>query len=119
MKTVLDAPSGKAGTPAFPSFPQFEQVPVPGNLTLETLHAGGRVIVEDINPSRVWQGVIRPFETDAMAKEVLRLLAADRPVDVLAGQILPTPQASLMKHHAEESRMQNTDASFDILVAEL
>ncbi|WP_263367522.1 hypothetical protein [Edaphobacter bradus] len=115
----LHALSGKAGQPAFPSFPQFEQIPIPGNLTLQTLHAHGRVIIENINPLRVWRGVIKPFETDIAAKEILRLLAADRPVDVLAGQVLPTSEASLMKHHPEESRMQKTGISFDVLVVEL
>jgi hypothetical protein len=119
MTTTVEALSGKADQPAFPSFPQFEQVALPGNLTLETLQARGRVTAEDIRPLRTWQGVVKPFENDASAKQVLRLLAADRPVDVLAGQILPTPEAEFMKHHQEESRMHNTDVSFDVLVAEL
>jgi len=118
MGALLNPHTGNVGLPAFPSFPQFELVPIPDDVTLETLQARGRVLVEKVNPIRAWQGLIKPFESDAIAKKVLRLLAVDQSVDILGGAVYPPPEVGLIKHHPVEQRMQDTDIVFDILVLE-
>jgi hypothetical protein len=110
--------TGEEGSPSFPEYPQFMLTGVPGLLQLSGRTQSGIPIVEQMTPTRVWQGVIVPFATDEEAKLALRLLAADLPIAVHGGTLRPAPHVRRMKPHAAEPRLINTDLIFDILVAE-
>jgi hypothetical protein len=101
--------------PAFLSYPEVSAVPVPANVTL---HNFFRHTCKSVTPIRAWQGIIRPFENDEAAKLTFRVLAADRPVDVLAGTIIPPIEASLMKPHDNEGRLTGCGIAFDVLILE-
>ena len=109
---------GEAGSPAFPEYPQFTLIEAPGRLHLATRTSAGLPIMEEMTPTRVWQGLITPFEMDEDARLALRMLAADRAISVHGGSLHPGPEAHLMQPHPAESRLIGTDVVFDVLVTE-
>jgi hypothetical protein len=61
---------------------------------------------------------VQPFNDDAEAKQILRLLALDKPVDVWGGQLITPSGTERIAHHPEESRMTECEIPFDLLVLE-
>ena len=107
---------GEVDKSAFPEYPQFTATIVPGPLRLATNSVSG-LIVEQMTPARVWQGIIVPFETDADARLALRILAVDGAIPVHGGTLRPSARTHLAKHPAE-FRLTATDLAFDVLVVE-
>jgi len=109
---------GEAGLPAFPLFPQFVAVELPTNVFLMDRNALGQSVKTRVHPIRAWQGILTPFANDTEAKQVLRSLAADRPIAVDGGRLVPMPESAMMKVQDAESRMSEMSISFDVLVLE-
>lgn len=109
---------GKAGPPAFPEYPQFMPAQSPGPLHLTSRTHDDQPTIEEVIPSRAWQGLIAPFASDEEARLALRMLAADEPISVHGGTLLPTPTAGKLKRHPMEHRIIGTGLIFDILVTE-
>jgi hypothetical protein len=109
----------EVGSPAFPEYPQFTLTDIPGPLRLASrTPAGQSIIIEEVTPTTVWQGIIAPFNTDENAKLALRLLAVDHAIPVYGGTLYPGPNTQRIKPHPEEPRLHGTDLVFDVLVTE-
>jgi hypothetical protein len=76
------------------------------------------MVTARVEPIRAWQGVIQPFETDTAAREAVRLLALDQPVDVSGGRITAPPDANWMMPNPAEPRLVGCNIAFDLLVLE-
>jgi hypothetical protein len=108
---------GEVGSPTFPHFPTFNQVTIP----LETwLHRceGRSMIRRRVIPTKVWRGLIRPFETDSDAVLVSRALAAERPLDVHGGYVLPPFEAKYLRSDNREVFLTGICSAFDVLILE-
>lgn len=114
----MNLPIGEAGSPAFPSYPQFISVPVPDCVWLNTL-VDRKFIPAKVQPVSAWQGLVQPFASDEEARLILRLLASDKAVDIVAGRILASPETGSIMPHAAERRLTDCRVAFDLLVLEL
>jgi len=105
------------GLPALPPYPLFSQVEIPGEVYLTRIDTG-TPIKRVVKPTRAWRGPICPFEDDHAARLVARALAAERPVDVHGGYVLPPYEAHYLPSDPRELRMRSAPMVFEVMVLE-
>jgi hypothetical protein len=101
----------------FPAFPEFIQVPVEGDYFLTKITLAGHAR-RRVTPARMYRGRIQPFESDATAVAVSRLLETDRPIDVHGGFLLEEEVAKVILPKASEAEISGATRTFDILAVE-
>jgi len=117
MPPTTEPLCGKGASAPFPSYPHFISTSIPENVYLETI-SGGVLAKNPVQPIRAWQGTIQPFVDDQCAREAMRTLQLDRPVDVAAGRISVPPEVGSVIPSPQESRLIQCDVVFDVLVLE-